>query len=224
MIQIKEVNKTYSNNNYSINVLKDINLDIEKGTLVSIVGPSGTGKTTLLNCISGLSVIDTGSIQIDDVEITLLNEEEKQNFRRLKTGYIFQDFKLLPYHSVIDNVVLPLINDISIQELYSRAENLLEEVGISKRLFKCLPEHLSGGEKQRVSFARSLIGNPSIIFCDEPTGSLDHKNRDSILKVILGLKDKGITLIMVTHDPTVAKKSDHIYMLENGELKEQIGV
>lgn len=220
MIRIGNLDKRFTSSDSPKKVLNDINLRIEKGSWCSITGPSGTGKSTLLNCLSGLLKPDKGSVYIGDTNIFTLNEKQLSDFRRKNIGFIFQDFKLLPHYSVIDNVILPLFYDEDVNKLKNRAEHLLSEVGIEKWLFTRLPESLSGGEKQRVAVARSLIANPELLICDEPTGNLDVENRNQITDLLLQVKRQGQTLVVVTHDEAVAGLGDVRYQLSEGQLKE----
>ena len=218
MLKVKNMNKSFINQSDETVILMNVNLDIDHGDWYSIIGPSGTGKTTFLKCISGLLKPDGGEVLYEDSNIYKLSEQGRCNFRRTTIGFVFQDFKLLPYYSVLDNVCLPLIHDKPIKELHKKAEILLDKVGISKNLFSRLPEGLSGGEKQRVAIARALIGDPAILVCDEPTGNLDTENRNRIVQLLSNLKMDGQTIIVVTHDHDVANQSDYILELKNGSL------
>ncbi|MFB7142053.1 ABC transporter ATP-binding protein [Gottfriedia sp. NPDC056225] len=220
MICIKNLTKSYHNSQNISVILDDSNLEVNKGEWCSIVGPSGTGKSTLLNCLSGIQSPTSGEILINNKSIFSLNEEERSNFRRLNIGFVFQDFKLLPHYTVLDNVMLPLTYDIPATVLRNRAIDLLNEVGIHKNLFQRLPESLSGGEKQRVAIARSLIADPSILLCDEPTGNLDAENRNKIISILLNVKNNGKTVVVVTHDNQVAAVGDMTYELKEKKLKE----
>lgn len=220
MIKIQNITKSYEGVSGKSTVLDQLNLKVEKGRWSTIIGPSGSGKTTLLKCISGLLKPDNGCIYYHDKNIYALSEKDRSDFRRNNIGFIFQDFKLLPYYSVIDNVILPLIMDMPKKELYKKAADLLTSVGIKEELFSRLPEGLSGGEKQRVAIARSLIGNPDVLICDEPTGNLDLFNRDNIIHIFHELKERDLTIVVVTHDMEVAKHGDFIYEMSQGQLYE----
>lgn len=217
MIDIKYLQKSFSESN---SIIENVSLSIEEGKWYTIVGPSGTGKSTLLKCISGLLKPDKGEVLYEKTNIFNMNENARSEYRKKNIGFIFQDFKLLPHYSVIDNVMLPLIYDYPKKELYIRSEKLLESVGINNSLFARLPESLSGGEKQRVGIARALMANPKVLICDEPTGNLDIENRDNILRILIECKNKGQTIIIVTHDEEVAKLGDKTYKLYKGNLKE----
>jgi len=220
MIRIEHLDKTYKDKDGTKRILNDINFEIEKGTWCRIVGPSGTGKTTLLNCISGLLEPDEGKVIIDDVDLYQLSQDDLSNFRRKNIGFIFQDFKLLPHYSVLDNVIMPLVYEENSKKLVHRAKELLDLVGIDKGLHNRFPEYLSGGEKQRVAIARAMISEPKLLLCDEPTGNLDIETRDHITNLLKRLKGNGQTIIVVTHDMDVAKEGDECFQLKNGELKQ----
>jgi len=223
MIEIKNLKKTYSYLSSEIVILNNISLAIDDGQWCSIIGPSGTGKTTFLNCIAGLLSPEEGDVLYEKKNIYKMKEKARNTYRKLNIGFIFQDFKLLPHYSVLDNVVLPLYYDEAKNNLYRRATDLLNQVGIKEHLFNRLPESLSGGEKQRVAIARALIANPKVLICDEPTGSLDSDNRNKILHILSELKDSGLTILLVTHDEEVAFKGDVTYRLNNGKLEEVRG-
>ncbi|WP_044748454.1 ABC transporter ATP-binding protein [Bacillus alveayuensis] len=218
MITVKNVSKSFKNQSNILEVLKHIDFSVSKGAWVSIVGPSGSGKSTLLNIVSGLLRPDSGEVCFNDTNIYQLTEQQRSDLRRKHIGFVFQDFKLLPYYSVLDNVILPLYYDQHKNELYKRAKKLLHMVGIHESLFSRLPEGLSGGEKQRVAIARALIANPDVLICDEPTGNLDQGNRDNIIDLFCELKEQGKTIILVTHDMYVAVRGDDVYHLVNGTL------
>ncbi|QOR83298.1 ABC transporter ATP-binding protein [Geobacillus stearothermophilus] len=218
MISLKNISKSFHIRSGRLEVLKNIQLAISKGEWVSIVGPSGSGKSTLLYIASGLLHPDSGDVCFNDTNIYQLTERQRSNWRRNHIGFVFQDFKLLPYYSVLDNVILPLYYDHPKHELCKKAKNLLHMMGIDESLFSRLPESLSGGEKQRVAIARALIADPDVLFCDEPTGNLDHENRDHIVQLFCQLHLQGKTMVVVTHDMEVAVHANHVYRLVNGML------
>ncbi|MFA1737909.1 ABC transporter ATP-binding protein [Lysinibacillus fusiformis] len=222
MIEIKNISKTYTHHSEKVKIINNISISIEEGQWCTIVGPSGAGKSTFLNCVAGLLQPDEGEIIHEGIDIYSLKDKVKSEYRRLNIGFIFQDFKLLPYYSVLDNVALPLIYDEQKKSLYTKAKSLLEEVGIKEQMFNRLPEALSGGEKQRIAIARALIANPKVLICDEPTGNLDVNNRNIILDLLSKFKNSGKTIIMVTHDEEVANSGDKIYKLSNGILEERM--
>lgn len=222
MLIVKNLSKRFVVGKHIKDILININLTINQNELCSIIGPSGSGKSTLLNCISGILSPDNGEILIDQTNIVKLNEYELSNFKRKNIGFVFQDFKLLPYYSVIDNVMLPLLYDEDKNLLKNIAIQLLKQVGIKEDLFDRLPSSLSGGEKQRVAIARALIASPKLLLCDEPTGNLDIENRDQMTDLLLKLKNQGVAIIVVTHDLEVAKKADQCFELKSGHLKEMM--
>lgn len=197
ILEVKKLNKTYFNDKFKLDVLKQIDLSIEEGEFVFITGPSGSGKTTLLNCISGLEKVSSGTIYIDGVNLVSINDKEMAKLRRHKLGFVFQNFNLLPNLNVYENVAIASIiagseNKEKIEELLARF-NLLE----FKKMF---PNQLSGGMQQRVAIVRALINDPDIIFADEPTGNLDSKSSMEVLEVMKQLHQEfGKTIVMVTH-------------------------
>ena len=219
MIEIKGLSHGYGRKETYIEILKNINLTIDKGEFVAIIGHSGSGKTTFLNILSGILNPETGIIKYENQEINNFSKVEQSQFRKEKIGYIFQDFKLIPYYSVLDNVVIPYIHDKKRNELIEEAKEKLALVGIKESRFKHIPKKLSGGEKQRVAIARALMGNPQVLICDEPTGNLDINNRDAIMNVLLELKTQGQTIILVTHDLEITKYCDRILRLKEGRLE-----
>lgn len=213
MIIAKNITKSFG----TLQVLKNINLKIEEGKIVSIVGASGAGKTTLLQILGTLSQPDSGSLSITGIDLLKLNEKELAAFRNKTIGFVFQFHHLLPEFTALENVCLPgFIANKSKKEVEDRAEELLRFLGLGDRLTH-KPNELSGGEKQRVAVARALINNPAVIFADEPTGNLDSKNQEEMHDLFFSLRDKfGVTLIIVTHDRDFAKMSDVIFEIKDG--------
>jgi putative ABC transport system ATP-binding protein len=222
MLTIKNLSKQYKFGESLKSILVNINLEIPTASWCSIIGPSGSGKSTFLNCISGLIKPEQGEVFLEEILINRLSEKELSDFRRKNIGFIFQDFKLLPHYSVIDNVMLPLLYDQDKVTLRKKAIQLLIDVGIHEELFHRLPSSLSGGERQRVAIARALIADPKLLLCDEPTGNLDVENRDHITDLLLSLKKQGVTIIVVTHDPEVANKGDQCYEIKAGNLRREV--
>ncbi|WP_217586265.1 ABC transporter ATP-binding protein [Lentibacillus saliphilus] len=207
-----------------VQALKDVSLQVEPGEWVNILGPSGSGKTTLLNVIAGLEQLHSGTITVDGTDINKKTSTEKQHYKRTVTGYIFQDYRLFDQFTVMENVMLPQWPYEHHKKLEKRAEELLEHLDMSHRKH-ALPEQLSGGERQRTAIARALLGKPSILLCDEPTGNLDEENRENILHILYDLqKNEGITIILVTHDPEVAKWGDHNMYIRDGSFQGAISV
>lgn len=215
LIKIENVVKNYDKG--STKALNSINLEIKKGSSVSIMGPSGSGKSTLLNLIGALDVPDSGNIEIDGQNISQI--KDLNLFRRETIGFVFQLHNLIPTISSVENVELPMYGTgLKAEEIKKRAVKLLESVGLCDMINK-KPTVLSGGERQRVAVARSLANKPAIILADEPTGSLDTENGKIILDLLKKHQEKlGATLIIVTHDPQIAKKTEHTIKILDGQI------
>ena len=215
MIEIKGVTKSFG----SLQVLKGIDLCIEKGEIVSIVGPSGAGKTTLLQILGTLDKPDNGSVVVDGIETSTLSTNKLSEFRNKHLGFVFQFHQLLPEFTAIENIMIPAyIAGMKPKEARSRAEELLEFMGLSNRA-NHKPNELSGGEKQRVAVARALMNNPAVILADEPSGSLDSKNKEELHKLFFDLRDKfGQTFVIVTHDEMLATLTDRTIHLKDGRI------
>jgi lipoprotein-releasing system ATP-binding protein len=219
MIEIKGIKKSFGN----LEVLKGIDLHINKGEIVSIVGPSGAGKTTLLQIIGTLDNPDSGSVSIDGTDVSTLSTRRLSEFRNKHIGFVFQFHQLLPEFSAIENVMIPaFIAGKSKTAAKARANELLEFMGLSDRAHH-KPSQLSGGEKQRVAVARALVNEPSVILADEPSGSLDTKNKAELHQLFFNLRDKyGMTFIIVTHDEELASITDRTIRLRDGQIESPI--
>lgn len=216
MIKMTNVTKTYKTGDVETYALKDVNLTIEEGEFVVILGPSGSGKSTLLNVISGLDTVTSGEITFKGETLTNLDEEEMTAFRRKHLGFIFQQYNLLQNLNVYENIQIG--SDIGTAPL--DIADLLEKVGLEKSRNK-YPSQLSGGEQQRVSIVRSLAKNPDIIFCDEPTGSLDEENSKKILQLLQDLNDDyNKTVIVITHNLGIAEMADKVIKMNSGQITE----
>jgi lipoprotein-releasing system ATP-binding protein len=215
LIKTENITKSFG----SLKVLKGVDLEIEKGKIISIVGTSGAGKTTLLQIMGTLSKPDGGSLIIDGTNPLSLKEKELAAFRNKHIGFVFQFHHLLPEFTALENVCLPgFIANKSRKKVEERAEELLRFLGLGERL-EHKPNELSGGEKQRVAVARALINNPSVIFADEPTGNLDSKNQEELHDLFFSLRDTyGVTLVIVTHDRDFASMSDVILEIKDGMI------
>lgn len=212
MIELQGITKSFG----SLQVLKGIDLTIDKGEVVSIVGPSGAGKTTLLQIMGTLDKPDTGRILLNGTEINRLKERELAAFRNREIGFVFQFHQLLPEFTALENVTIPaMIQGVSSGEARRRAVEMLEFMGLSERASH-KPAELSGGEKQRVAVARALINHPSVVLADEPSGSLDTHNKEELHRLFFELRDKlGQTFVIVTHDEGLASQTDRtIHMLD----------
>lgn len=216
MIDIKGITKSFG----KLQVLKGIDLHIGKGEVVSIVGPSGAGKTTLLQIIGTLDKPDGGTVVVDGVDVGDLSAKKLADFRNQHVGFVFQFHQLLPEFTALENIMIPaFIAGKSRQEARKRAEELLDFMGLSERAAH-KPNELSGGEKQRVAVARALVNNPAVVLADEPSGSLDSKNKSELHRLFFDLRDKfGQTFVIVTHDESLAKLTDRTIHMKDGLLE-----
>lgn len=217
MIEIRNITKSYD----SLQVLKGIDLDIVPGEVVSIVGPSGAGKTTLLQIIGSLDRPDTGSVKYDNSDIFSLKEAQLARFRNKNIGFVFQFHQLLPEFTLLENVAMPaLIGGVKRSEAYDRARELINYLGLKDRESH-RPAELSGGERQRAAVARALINRPKVVLADEPSGSLDSKNRQELHKLFFDLRrDMNQTFVIVTHDESLAADCDRIIKMRDGQITE----
>ena len=217
MIKIRNIKKSFG----SLEVLKGIDLDIEKGKIVSIVGASGAGKTTLLQIMGTLDKADSGSVVIDGIDVVKLSDAKRSAFRNKHMGFVFQFHQLLPEFTALENVMMPaLIGGTSRREAKKRAEELLAFMGLSDRASH-KPSELSGGEKQRVAVARALVNKPDVVFADEPRGSLDTQNKQELHRLFFDLRDRmGQTFVIVTHDEQLADLADRKICMQDGRITE----
>lgn len=223
ILEASKIHKSYGNKFNRQEVLKGIDLNVEKGEFVSIMGASGSGKTTLLNVLSSIDKVSLGSIKIEGKEFTGLKEKELAEFRKSHLGFIFQEYNLLDTLTVKENVLLPLsIKNVSRKEADLKFQEIATELGIYEIKDK-YPNEISGGQKQRTSAARAFIHDPSIIFADEPTGALDSKSASDLLNKLSELNRKiAATIIMVTHDPVAASYTNRVVFIKDGQIYSQL--
>jgi putative ABC transport system ATP-binding protein len=221
LIEIKKLNKAYDSGDECVLALCDVDLNIERGEFVSVMGPSGSGKSTLLTILGGLNHPTKGDVMVDDIPIYKLSLEKLADFRREYLGIIFQSFQLIPYLTVIENVMLPLsITEKSNREQIKMGEEILEKIGL-KGKERRLPDQLSGGEQERVAIARALVNSPPILMADEPTGNLDSKTGKEIMGLFKTLNEEGQTIVMVTHNPENTAFSTRTIFLKDGRIEER---
>lgn len=220
IILMEEVHKIYRTGSTEVNALDGINLRVQRGEFLAIMGPSGSGKSTLMNIIGCLDVPTSGRYFLKGREIEKMGDEELAYIRNREIGFVFQNFNLLSRTDALSNVELPLIYaKVSKRERKERAFEALKKVGIEHRA-KHMPSELSGGEQQRVAIARALVTNPSIILADEPTGNLDTKSSEDIMAIFDKLNSEGNTIILVTHEPDIAKHAKRLVRLRDGKIIE----
>jgi len=221
LIILRNVKKTYRVGTVDIHALRGVDLTLDKGEICCVVGRSGSGKSTLLNVLAGLEKPTSGEIIISRMRIERMTQSELIRFRQDKVGFIFQSFNLMPYYTALENVAFPLVfRGISKQKRLEAARKILKAVGLETHL-QHKPMQLSGGQQQRVGIARALVSDPEIVFADEPTGNLDSKTSDEVIRIICDIaRERGKTLIMVTHDPNMAAYTDKAIHLLDGQITE----
>ena len=219
IIKTENLTKDYETGTQVVSALKGINLSVEKGEFLSIMGPSGSGKTTLMNIIGCLDSPTNGSYYLNNKSVSKLDDDELAKIRNEEIGFVFQSFHLLARNTAFDNVMLPLkYAGVSKEEATKRSNNVLDLVGLSSRS-KHTPAELSGGQQQRVAIARALVNEPSILFADEPTGNLDSKTGQDVMKIFKDLNKNGQTIILITHEDSIAKQSNRIITIMDGLIE-----
>ena len=222
IIKTENLTKDYETGTQIVSALKGINLSVKKGEFLSIMGPSGSGKTTLMNIIGCLDSPTNGSYYLNDKSVSKLDDDELAKIRNEEIGFVFQSFHLLARNTAFDNVMLPLkYAGLSKEEATKRSNNVLDLVGLSSRS-KHTPAELSGGQQQRVAIARALVNEPSILFADEPTGNLDSNTGQDVMKIFKDLNENGQTIILITHEDSIAKQSNRIITIMDGLIKSDL--
>ena len=223
LIELKDIHKTYVMGDIKLPVLKGITLSVEKGDMVALTGASGSGKSTLMNILGCLDRPTSGEYWLDGEEISRLSNDGRADVRNRKIGFVFQNFNLLPRTSALENVIMPLgytASHLSEKQMVERGKLMLERVGLADRMDH-EPSRLSGGQQQRVAIARALVNNPRILFADEPTGNLDTKMSDEILRIFNEINaSEGVTIVLVTHEMDVATSAKRIVRLVDGEISD----
>ena len=222
IIKTENLIKQYEVGSQVVKALNGINLSVERGEFVSIMGPSGSGKTTLMNIIGCLDSPSSGSYYLNEKKVSTLDDDELAKIRNEEIGFVFQSFHLLARNTAFENVMLPLkYAGISKDKAIKRSNDVLDLVGLSSRS-KHTPAQLSGGQQQRVAIARALVNNPSILFADEPTGNLDSKTGQDVMRIFKELNEGGQTIILITHEDSIAKQSNRVITIMDGLIKSDI--
>ena len=223
ILKLTDICKDYKQGKEPVRVLKNINLTVEKGEYLAIMGPSGSGKTTLMNLIGCLDVPTSGEYELDGKNLKDLSDEALAEIRNKHIGFVFQHFHLMPKMDAVENVALPLLYaGVPLKERRERAEEALKAVGLEERMH-FLPNQMSGGQCQRVAIARAMVGKPDLLLADEPTGALDTKSGAQIMDIFRQLSEEGMTIIMITHEHSIAECADKIYHILDGELQNPEG-
>jgi putative ABC transport system ATP-binding protein len=216
MIELINITKTYRMGEVDITVLSGVSLNVRQGELIAIMGPSGSGKSTIMNIVGCLDRPTTGSYRFEDREISALTDDELASIRNVKIGFVFQTFNLLPRFTALKNVEVPLIySGVPARLRKERAIPMLQQVGLSERMHH-KPTELSGGQQQRVAIARALVNHPQLLLADEPTGNLDSRSGEEILNLLVGLNKEGVTVVIVTHDQSVAARCNRTITVKDG--------
>ena len=218
ILKLTDICKDYMQGKEPVRVLKNINLEVEQGDYIAIMGPSGSGKSTLMNIIGCLDVPTSGEYELNGNNLRNLKEDDLADMRNKYIGFVFQSFYLMPKMEAVDNVALPLLYaDVPLKERRQRAEEALKAVGLEERIH-FLPNQMSGGQCQRVAIARAMVTKPALLLADEPTGALDTKSGKQVMDIFDDLSDSGMTILMITHDPDIARRAKKVYHILDGEL------
>lgn len=219
ILEARGVVKTYRTGAETVTALRHLDLIVQRGDFVAVMGPSGSGKTTLLNCLSGLDGIDEGTVLVEGQDIHRMSDARRSRYRAAKMGFVFQAFNLIPVFTAAENVELPLLlAGAGPGDARARAERTLERVGLGHRKGH-RPNELSGGEQQRVTIARALAGDPAIVWADEPTGNLDTETAGVIVELLADLNADGLTLVLVTHDASIAERAGRLVSMRDGAIE-----
>ena len=220
ILKLTDICKDYQQGKEPVRVLKNINLTVEQGDYLAIMGPSGSGKTTLMNIIGCLDVPTSGTYELTGKDLKDMTDDDLADIRNRHLGFVFQRFHLMPKLSALDNVALPLLyGNVPLKERRERAAEALKSVGLGERM-DFFPNQLSGGQCQRVAIARAMVGKPDLLLADEPTGALDTKSGRQVMEIFQKLSDEGMTIIMITHEPSIAKCAKKVYHILDGELRD----
>ena len=218
IVQLENVYKDYAQGREPVHVLHDVSMSVEQGEYIAIMGPSGSGKTTLMNVLGCLDVPTSGTYLLDGQDIGTLSDDALADIRNNSIGFVFQHFYLMPKMTALDNVALPLLyRGVSVKDRRARAAAALKLMGLEDRM-DFYPNQLSGGQQQRVAIARAIVGSPKLLLADEPTGALDTASGVQIMDIFRRLSQRGITIIMITHEMAIAQKADKIYHILDGRL------
>lgn len=222
ILKLTDICKDYQQGKEPVRVLKNINLTVEKGEYLAIMGPSGSGKTTLMNIIGCLDVPTSGTYELDGQNLKDMSDDDLAEIRNKHLGFVFQSFHLMPKLDALENVALPLLYaGVPLKERRERAAEALKSVGLEERM-NFLPNQMSGGQCQRVAIARAMVGKPDLLLADEPTGALDTKAGNQIMEIFHRLSEEGMTIIMITHEPSIAACADKTYHILDGELRTDV--
>ena len=227
IVEAQTVVKSYDTGKVEVQALRGVSVSVQPGEMVAVMGPSGCGKKTLLNCLSGLDRIDSGEVLIEGTALSAMSDDERTDYRARHMGFVFQFYNLMPVLTAVENVELPLlVSRVPAGEARRRALACLEMVGLGERATH-LPEELSGGQRQRVTIARALVNGPAIVWADEPTGDLDSEGAEETLALMRRLnREQGLTLVIVTHDISIGRSTDRIVRMVDGQIvdEELLGV